>query len=111
MNYFFIIIGIFFICYIMHNISKNILSIKESFFWVLACIGILVLSIFPKLIDKIAIALDVYYPPSMLFLVCIIFLLYMNFRNAQIISMQNKKITDLAQDLAILNNKAWRDTN
>ena len=102
MNYFFVIIAIIFIFYILNLIKKKSFSVKESMFWVLGAIIILVLSIFPKLLDRIAFILNIAYPPSLLFLMGILFLLLINFRNTQKISKQNERIIDLAQRCSIL---------
>lgn len=102
MNYFFIILAIIFIVYILKMIRMKNFSIKESIFWVAGTFGILIFAIFPKLLDKIAIKLNISYPPSLLFLVGIFFLLFINFRNTKKISKQNEKITELAQKCSIL---------
>ncbi|MDO5555881.1 MAG: DUF2304 domain-containing protein [Clostridia bacterium] len=101
MNYFFIIIAIIFIIYIFNMIKKKSFSVKESMFWVVGTFGILVFAIFPKLLDKIALRLHVEYPPSLLFLTGILFLLLINFRNTQKITEQNEKIIELAQRCSI----------
>lgn len=102
MNYFFIAIAVIFIIYILHVIAMKTFSIKESIFWVIGTIVILVFAIFPKLLDKIAIALNIAYPPSLLFLVGMLFLLFINFRNTQKITKQNEKIIELAERSSIL---------
>ena len=102
MNYFFIIIALVFIIYIFNMIKKKNFSIKESIFWVLGIFIILIFAIFPKFLDKIAINLHIEYPPSLLFLVSILFLLFINFRNTQKITKQNEKIIELAQRCSIL---------
>lgn len=102
MNYFFVILAIVFIIYIFRMIKMKNFSIKESIFWVIGTFGILVFAIFPKLLDKIALKLNITYPPSLLFLVGIFFLLFINFRNTQKISKQNEKIIELAEKTSIL---------
>lgn len=102
MNYFFIILAIVFIIYILKMIRMKNFSVKESIFWVVGTFGIIVFAIFPKLLDKIALKLNISYPPSLLFLVGIFFLLFINFRNTQKISKENEKITELAQRCSIL---------
>lgn len=102
MNYFFIILAIIFIIYIFRMIKRKDFSIKESIFWMIGTFGILLLAIFPKLLDKFAFALNINYPPSLLFLVAIFFLLFINFRNTQKLSKQNEKIIELAQKCSIL---------
>ena len=101
-NLYFIILAIIFIIYIIHNIRKYNFSIKESFFWVLGCIIVLLLSIFPKSIDFFASKIGVSYPPSLLFTLCILFLIFINFKNNKEISIHQEKITTLSQEVAIL---------
>jgi hypothetical protein len=84
------------------EIRKKRFSIKESFWWVLATIGMLFLSIFPYSIDKVARIFGIDYPPSLLFVLCIVFLIFIIFRNSKRLSEQQEKITELAQNLAIL---------
>lgn len=102
MNYFFIILAIAFMIYVYINIKKHEFSIEESVFWVFGSIVLLILSIFFKSLDKIALAIGISYAPSMVFLMAIMFLLFMNFRNCKKLSKQNEKIIELAQRLSIL---------
>ncbi|MBE5820670.1 MAG: DUF2304 domain-containing protein [Clostridiales bacterium] len=102
MNYFFIILAIIFIIYILRMIKMKNFSIKESIFWVAGTFGILIFAIFPKLLDKIALNFKIGYPPSLLFLVAIFFLLFINFRSTQKNSKQNERIIELAEKVSIL---------
>lgn len=101
-NIYFIIIVLILIFYMVHEIRKKRFSIKESFWWMIASLIMLVLAIFPYSIDWVAKKIGIEYPPSLLFVLCIIFLVLMNFRNSKRISEQQMKITELAQNLAIL---------
>lgn len=98
----FIIISILFIIYVVNSVRKNRLSIKESFWWLLASFIILILSVFPYSIDYFAKILNIAYPPSLLFVLCILFLLFINFRDSKRISELQTKIVELAQELAII---------
>lgn len=102
MNYFFIILALIFIIYILRMIKMKNFSIKESIFWIAGAFGTMVFAMFPKLLDKIALKLSISYPPSLLFLVAIFFLLFINFRSTQKISKQNERIIELAQKCSIL---------
>lgn len=102
MNYFFIFIAVIFICYVFSIIKKGDFSVEESIFWVIGTVGVIVLSIWPKILDKIATKLNIDYPPSLLFLLTSIFLLFIIFRDTKKISKQNNKITEIAQRLSIL---------
>ena len=104
-NYVFIIIMVIIICYIVSSVRKNKLSIKESFLWTMGGIVGLIFSIFPKILDGLAEILGIDYPPSLLFLIFIIFLLLLNFRYSKIFSVQQIKINELSQQIAIIKEK------
>ena len=57
------------------------------------------------MIDKLAKLFGVVYPPSLFFVICIVFLVLMIFRNSKRISEQQMKIIELEQNLAILKEK------
>ena len=80
-NIYFILISIIVLLYVVNVVRKKQFSIKESFWWVLSAIVMLLLSIFPYSIDWFAKKLNISYPPSLLFVICIIFLLFINDNN------------------------------
>lgn len=108
-NSYFIVISILIIIYIVASVKKNKLSIKESFFWVLASLIMLFLSIFPYSINTLAKLFGIDYPPSLFFAFCIIFLALINFKNSKRIAEQKEEIIELAQVVAIL--KSERGNN
>ena len=95
--------------YIIHDVRKKKFTIKESFWWMAASIIMLLLAIFPYSIDALASLMGISYPPSLLFVFCIIFLVLMNFRSSKRISEHQAKITELAQNLAILKGEIERE--
>ena len=107
-NWYFIIISVFVIIYVINIVRKKLFSIKESFWWFFASILMLLLSIFPYSIDYLAKKLNISYPPSLLFVICIIFLLFINFRNSKRISELQMKIVEIGQELAIIKEKQNR---
>lgn len=102
MNILFIITGIIIIIYIFHTVKNGKFSINESIFWIFGGFVILILSLFPKIIDIVASKLGIDYPPSLLFMMCSIFLIFMCFRNNRRIAEQQEKIIELAQQLTLL---------
>ncbi len=91
--------------YIINEVRKKRFSIKESFYWILGVLLMLILAIFPQCIDSLANYLGVAYPPSLLFVICILFLVLMNFRNSKRITKQQEEIIELEQNLTILRDK------
>ena len=104
-RFYFIIITVICISYITNEVRKKRFSIKESFWWMIASLVMLFLAIFPYSIDWLAKKFGVAYPPSLLFVFCIIFLILINFKNSKKISEQQIKITELAQHIALLEQK------
>ena len=102
---YFIILSFLVFIYIVCEVRKKKFSIKESFWWIVAAIIMIALSIFPYSIDKFAKLLNIAYPPALLFILCILFLLFITFRNSKRIAEQQEKIIELAQELAILKSK------
>lgn len=101
-NIFFIILGLISITFVYKKVKKNLFSEKESLLWMLGAILVLVLSIFPKVIDSISLFLNINYSPSLLFLLSILFLVYMVFRQSQDLSQLNSKVKELGQKNAII---------
>lgn len=104
-NIYFIIIAVIAIIYVVDTVRKGRFSIEESIFWVFGSLVGLFLAIWPKVIDRVASALNIEYPPSLLFVLCIVFLVLINFRNSKKIAIQQEKIIELAQNAALLNGK------
>lgn len=101
-NIYFIIISVFCVIYVILEVRKRKFSVKESFWWMVASFVMLLLSIFPYSINYLAKIFRIAYPPSLLFVFCIIFLVFINFRNSKKISEQQEKIIELAQQVSIL---------
>lgn len=108
-NIYFIFLSIIVVLYVVNIVRKKKFSIKESFWWVVASVIMLLLSIFPYSIDFFASKLGISYPPSLLFVLCIIFLLFINFRDSKRISELQMKVVELGQELAIIKDKVKKD--
>jgi len=105
MNWFFVLIGILLLVYIIRAVIKKRFDLYESIFWIFASVVIILLSAFPKSLDSIAIKFGVSYSPSLVFLIGIIFLLFINFRQTRMINDNKQKINDISQELSILKEK------
>lgn len=110
-NIYFIILSLSCMIYVIIIVRKKKLSIGESFWWFIASFVMLILSIFPYSINWLAKQLNIAYPPSLFFVICIIFLVFMNFRNNRKIAEQQEKIIELAQHVAILESEKNEKNN
>lgn len=109
-NIYFIIIAVILMIYIVHTVRKNKLSVKASFWWLIGSVIILLLSIFPYSINWLAEIFGIVYPPALLLTLAVVFLLSINFQDSRHISEQQAKITELAEQVALLKFEQSRST-
>ena len=100
-NIYFIIFALLIILYIFYSIRKNKLSIANSFIWIVFCIILLVLSIWPTSLDWLANVLGIAYPPALFLTIAVVILFVMNFVQSKKIEDLHKKVIDLGQELSI----------
>lgn len=108
---FFILIGLIVIMYIYNKVKSNKLEEKESFFWMTGAVLILLLSIFPKTLDLVSRILKIYYPPALLFLLAIIFILFLVLRLTISVTLLKKQCKELAQRNALLESQVYNKDN
>lgn len=99
---FFIFLAIAFMFVILSKVKKKRFFERESFLWFLGSILAIVLAAFPNIIKVVAKWTGIEYPPSVLFLVAIIFLLYLLFRQSEQVSLLKEQTKDLGQRLVVL---------
>jgi len=103
--YYFFAISVLIIIFVVTEIRKSKLSVKDSLFWIIGAFCIFLLSLFPGVINKTASFFGVSYPPTILFVFVLLILMYILFKNNKIITEQQEKINELAEQLALLNDK------
>ena len=103
-----IIFSIVFMIFIIVLVRNNKLEEKYSLLWLIFGIGIIVLSIFPNIIDKLANFFNIVYPPSLIFVFAFIVLAIYIIHLSTIASKQNKRVIKLSQEIAIIYEKIDR---
>lgn len=78
---------------------------RYALLWLFSSVVILILSIWRKLLDKVAVWLGIVYPPSLLFLVAFLFLLLIILHFSVVVSNLSERNKVLAQDLALIRAK------
>ena len=104
-NVYFIIAAVIVILFMIHSIRKDKLSVSNSFVWIVFCIGLLLLSIFPKSLDWLAVALGIDYPPTLFLTIAIVILFILVFIQSKKIEELHKKVIDLGQELSIIKSR------
>lgn len=98
----YILVAVIFIVFVYSKVKRKLLSEKESIFWMLGAIAVLILSVFPNILDVLAKRLNIYYPPSLLFFGGIIFTLALVFRITTYVSVTQEQVKELAERYAVL---------
>lgn len=96
-----LICGISFSIAIIKLLINRKFSERISLIWLISAMAVFIISIFPKILDVFAKLLGVDYPPSILFLLAILILLFICFYHSIQISILNNQVRELAQNMAI----------
>lgn len=99
---FFGVIGILAMVLVLSDVKKKKFFEQESFFWVIGALVVLILALFPGVIILLANLIGVEYAPSLLFLIAIIFILYLLFRQSKQVSLLKEQVKDLGQKLVVM---------
>ncbi len=99
---FLIISIIFFMLHVLKNVKKNKLSVRNSIVWLVMSIAIILCVFHVKSLTLLANFLGIKTLSNFLFFLGFIFLIFLVFDLTKIVSMQNKKIINLTQELGIL---------
>lgn len=106
------IFGFFFVAYVFIKVRNKLFSEMKSFLWISAgFITLVIIPLYPKLITIAAKILKIEYPPSVIFLFGILFILVIVFKQEQDIFLSREMIKELTQKNAIIDEKIRRLQN
>lgn len=95
--------GVSFTAIILYLLIVKKMNERNSVVWLIGSFTVLGLSAVPQLLDRLAVAIGVSYPPALLFLVSTLVLLFcILYYSIQISALQDK-IKKLAQENAVKN--------
>ena len=92
----------FFFLAVIELIRRHKLKEKYAILWLISSVVLLVFSSSVKLLNKVSLLFGVYYPPSFLFLVAFIFLLFIVFHYSTVLSKESERSKTLAQKMGLL---------
>ncbi len=100
-----LVVSTFTFLYVMRRINKSQIQIGDSIYWILFSFILVILSIFPQIVDYVKTLLGISSSVNCIFLI-IIFLLIMKVFSLSIkISQMENKLNNLIQKYAIDQNK------
>jgi len=97
-----LVIGLMLTIFVIGAIRRNSLNARYAILWVGAGGVLAALSVYRPLLDFIATAVGISYPPSLLFLVAFVFLLFIVLHYSLVLSSHREAIRHLAQAVALL---------
>lgn len=98
-----LLLGVIFVLSVIRLLVKRRINERNSFLWLAGSLAILVLASIPDVLDVVARATGVHYPPTLLFLLSILVILFILLYQSIQISILQEKCRELAQHLAIIN--------
>ncbi len=90
---------------ILRRIRKSKLQIEYSIFWLLFSMVLIVISVFPQIVIKLAQLIGFQSPANMVFLLVIFALMFKSFQSTLEISQLQYKIEELTQKIALEEHK------
>lgn len=99
---FLVVCILIFLIYVIINVKRNKLSIRNSIVWLVMGIAIIICVFQINNLEIIAKFVGIKTVSNLLFFLGFIFFIYTVFDITRTISIQNKKITTLTQELALL---------
>lgn len=100
-----IIIAIGCLIFIVYSVRKRNIDLKYSLVWMLSGFLMVLFAIIPNLIENISILLGFEKASNMVFCFAIVSIFFILFNLTTIVTVQSRKITNLIQEISILNKK------
>ena len=87
---------------VLDLVRRQKLTEEYAFVWILCALALLGFSIARRALDRIALAIGIYYPPAALLLVLILFVFLASVSFSVVVSRQRQQIERLIEDAALL---------
>ena len=97
-----LIASIIMLLFVVNRVQKNKVNIRYSVIWIIFCLFLILISIFPDIIISLSKLIGIQVPSNMIFLFVIFFLLWLIFYLYIKISKHNDEIIKLDYEIAKL---------
>ncbi len=95
-------LGLLLMAFVVSAMRRSSLNPRYAILWLGAGFVMIALSVYRPLLDYIARSIGISYPPSLLFLVAFVFLLFIVLHYSLVLSSHRDSIRRLAQTVALL---------
>lgn len=102
-NIFTVAVGLVLILYVIKSMVNKKMTESGSILWLLIGLAGIILGLFPSIITFIADILGIWYPPTIIFLISYIGLLFIVLKHTIDLSIQSNRMVELYMQVALLN--------
>lgn len=100
--------GTLFLLVILYNVWRKRIREAYALLWVMICVAMIVLSVWGKILDKMAALVGIFAPVNMLFIGFIFGILLLLFQYLILLSRNQEKFSKLVQETALLKEEVER---
>ena len=95
-------VSILLLLLVLELVRRKKLTEEYSFIWIVCALALLGVSLGRRLMDTIALAAGIYYPPAALLLVLVLFVFVASLSFSVVVSRQRQQIERLIEDTALM---------
>ena len=93
---------------ILFLVRKNHLMVSHAIWWLMVAFASMIFGVYPKLIDKVGALFGIHYPPTLLIVIGMGFILIKMLTMDLKLSEQERKIRAITQRLAIVESEVYQ---
>jgi len=97
-----IVVSVLLLLLVLELVRRKKLTEEYSFVWIVCALAILGLAVGRRLMDTVALAIGIYYPPAALLLVLGLFVFIASLSFSVVVSRQRQQIERLIEDAALM---------
>ena len=97
--------------FVIELVRRRKLREEYSLLWLMTAIGLLILATSRPLLDWLAGAIGIFYPPSALFLAAIVFMLLIQLHYSTVLTRLTQENKEIAQQMALLRQELTEATS
>jgi hypothetical protein len=94
--------SLFLLGLVLELVRRKKLTEEYSFIWLVCALALLGVALGRRLLDRVALAMGIYYPPAALLLVLIFFVFVASLSFSVVVSRQRQQIERLIEEAALL---------
>lgn len=95
-------VGILLIAVVVSKMKSRVISETQSIPWLISAVVVMILGVFPNIVNIVADWFGVWYPPTILFVIIIVLIVFIIFNHTSTMSKLINQVSELSMQLTIL---------